>query len=248
MNAGQRMSRIACGAALENMLCTAAFNGWNADRICYLPAGCGVTFTVNRASVGSGNIPNQVFQRATHRVRYDGTKIPSSVLKRLQLKTDTELHSTTAWVSEPDVLKQIASCVAACDAILFGEPRFFRAFINNIRWDLPDGEIATEGLAVGTLGLSGIERTILPLLGRAPGWLLRTVICKSAFSYKAYSNLRSSSGVAVLLRDNDSVESDYAIGRLVQRVWLLPHGRGFFRPTDDVAAGPPRFDQAQQFN
>ena len=31
MNAGQRMSRIACGAAVENMIRTARFNHWNIE-------------------------------------------------------------------------------------------------------------------------------------------------------------------------------------------------------------------------
>jgi len=220
MNAGQRMARIACGAALENIVRTADYNGWASQILRYLPSGRGVTLRIAAENLKAGEIEDCILQRTTQRVRYNGQPIPVEIIQRLQRCATDDPRAKMLWITDPHLIGRLADQIAQSDAIMFGDPRFLRAFLGNIRWDSPADEVADHGLELGTLGLSGLEEKALPVMPKLPDWILRRGFCKGAFGRKAKANVGSSSGIWILLTDQASAENDFVVGRLMQRAWL----------------------------
>ena len=67
MNAGQRMARLALGAALENILGTARHNGWQVD----LTLGCGPALAALRIHASDG-LPGRVLAGEVRRSEESG--------------------------------------------------------------------------------------------------------------------------------------------------------------------------------
>jgi hypothetical protein len=221
MNAGQRMARIACGAALENIIRTAELNGWNPEIVRFLSSGHGVTVRVAaERSDEAGKIEACISQRATRRVRYDGRPICPAIVERLQSCAPDDPDAKMLWITDRNETHAIAAQIGQCDALMFGEPAFLHAFLDNLRSDLPSDAVAEHGLGLGTLGLSTIENVSLPLMRKLPDLLVRSRFFRAAFARKARTLVSSSSGVWVLLTRQTSTENDFSLGRLMQRAWL----------------------------
>jgi hypothetical protein len=220
MNAGQRMARIACGAALENIVRTANFNGWGVGIDRYLPTGRGVAVRVAAGPFEAGRIEDCIRQRATRRELYDSRPASPEIVHQLQSCAMEGRGSRMLWITDQEVMRRIAAQIAQCDAIMFGEPRFLHAFLDNIRWDLQPNEVAEYGLGPGTLGLTDFEKATLSVVGGLPDWILRREFCRAAYRRKARANICSSSGVWILLTDEASSVNDFILGRLMQRAWL----------------------------
>jgi nitroreductase len=100
MNAGQRMARIALGAALENLLREAEHRGWafTLERA-VPPALAAVRVKVREgAAPGDAAIP----ARVTNRRPYDGRPAPDAVLSKLSSLTAPLDGVTTHWITGPE--------------------------------------------------------------------------------------------------------------------------------------------------
>ncbi len=222
MNAGQRMARIACGAAIENMVRTARHNHWpltveqgEGDSLARLTLANGID--------EAGVIDDAIVRRHTNRNFYDGQPAENfPILGELQRESaaDRENGIHTHWITDRSQLGEIARIVGEADAMMFGIRSMRQAFLENIRFDLPPDARAEEGLPLGSLGLNAFDRFGLKMLRYLPDPIVRYGGVLRSFRNRALKLLAGSSGVCIIAANGDSHHNDVAIGRAFERNWL----------------------------
>jgi nitroreductase len=225
MNAGQRMARIALGAALQNVLETAQRSGW---RVELAPADPPALAAVRLVGSGGppGEVPQVLTSRVTNRRLYDARPVPPDVLARLAQQTPELDGVRTRWVTGADRLKQLAELIGRADATMFGEPSMRAAFLAKVRFDAPADAEVEEGLPLNSLVLSRGDRLALKVMRRVPGWLLKLAGGLKAFARKARQLVESSSGLCVIVAPGKGLATDLTVGRAMQRAWLALAGEG----------------------
>jgi nitroreductase len=222
MNAGQRMARIALGAAVENLLRAAEVRG--------LEARLESVSTEGRARVrlarGSGSPApitddvKAILARVTNRRVYDCRPVPPEVLARLAEQTPPLDGTVTHWIVGEDRLKPLAEVIGRADAAMFGEPSMRRAFLSKVRFDLPPGATAEDGLPLASLEASRMDRFALRLMPWLPNWLLKFSGGLSVFVKKARRLVESAAGLCVVVAPDGAPATDLAVGRAMQRAWV----------------------------
>src|SRR5262245_61187584 len=96
MNSGQRMTRIAVGAALENLLRVAKRSGWTVELTGATDPAL-ATLRVLRAD-GLPSADPAVAGRVTNRKPYDGRPVPADLLETLAAETPLLDGVRTHWV------------------------------------------------------------------------------------------------------------------------------------------------------
>jgi hypothetical protein len=225
LSAGQRMSRIACGAALENLLLVAAEQGWRtrldvADEIASTehPLLARVVFLSQQPSFGESAVAELIAARVTNRRFYNRLPVPHQLLNALRLATPARDGTATHWITSREQIGDLAGSIAASDAAMFGEAAFRNAFLNNVRFDLPAKAAAESGLPLGALELSLLDRMALKTVRAMPSPLLRITGASRSFASHARKLVASSSGLCIVTADADGAELH--IGRAMQRAWL----------------------------
>ena len=219
MNAGQRMARIACGAALENMVQTAAHHGW--DLGCEPPTG-GALAQV-RLLGGDDHaaiIPPAVAARVTNRRLYDGRAIAPALQQALQNATPAMYGVRTDWIADRRRLPALADLIGRADAVMFGDGAMRRAFLANVCFDRPAAEPAPFGLSLGSLELSAVDRLALRSIRRLPDWAVRYGGCLRQFAAHGRRLAGSASGLCLGIASDRRPQTDVAVGRAMQRAWL----------------------------
>ncbi|RIK80369.1 MAG: hypothetical protein DCC68_11090 [Planctomycetota bacterium] len=220
MNAGQRMARIACGAAIENMVRTAEHNCWP------LTVGLGVGDSLAKLTLHSdgdepGQIDEAIKRRVTNRHFYDRRPIDDAVLANLMQDSRVAVDGVrTHWIIDRRKIAAMAAIIGEADAIMFGIREMRRAFLDNIRFDLPRNAEADEGLPTGSLGLNPLDHLGLKLLRYLPDWVVRHGGVLKSFRNRARALVESAAGLCVLTAEEDSTPVDIALGRQLQRRWL----------------------------
>ncbi len=219
MNAGQRMARIAIGAAVENLLRTAHANGWEAElEQAVRPALMVVRLCGTPAAVGEP--ARSVAERVTNRRLYDARPVPSETLARLADETPPLEGVTTHWISDRGRIAALAARVGEADALMFRQPSMRRAFLSKVRFDAPYRAEVQDGMPLASLELSRFERLGLHMMRRLPGWLLRFMGCFRLMGAKARKLTESASGLCLTIAQDKSESTDLLVGRAVQRAWL----------------------------
>ncbi len=220
MNAGQRMSRIAVGAALENMIRAARALGLGAD-LDADPSPYLARVRISGDFTAGGALPDpDLGARATNRRPYDGRAVAPGVLARLAAETPERGGVVTHWVVGVDRLKALAETIGRADGVMFGDPRMRRAFLGNVRFDRPPGEAVDEGLSLGSLELTAADRLALRVMRRVPDPVLKLGRASAVFHGKARQLLLSASGLFVVAAPDGSERTDVEVGRAAQRAWL----------------------------
>jgi nitroreductase len=225
MNAGQRMARLAVGAALENMLQAARASGWPA-RVEAADPPAVVALRLEGRPAGGVLIPQAVAARATNRRRYDGGPVPPEALAAVRRAVPDLPGVTARWVTDRARLGALARLVGRADALLFAERPMRRAFLGTVRFDRPARADITTGLSVGSLELSPGELVGLRLMRRLPGWLLRAGGAFRALGARARRLVESSSGVCLITAEGRDEATDVAVGRVMQAAWLALTAHG----------------------
>jgi hypothetical protein len=225
MNAGQRYSRVALGAALENLLRTARLNGWEA-RLEEPPPPALTAVRVLADPADSRQVDPVIADRVTNRRPYDGRAVPEDVLEGLKTQAPALGGVTTHWVVGRERLAALADLIGRADATIFGEPSMRRAFLSNIRFDAPGGAEVEEGLSLASLELSGADRLGLKVMPWLPNWLLRYGGGLRAFAARARALVTSAAGLCLVTAPDRLPATDLAVGRAMQRAWLALTARG----------------------
>jgi nitroreductase len=228
MNAGQRMARIALGAALENLYRTADRLGWAAAPApAEGPALAAIRLEPPASGAAADPGPDAaLLARATNRRPYDGRPVPDATRAALMAATPPLEGTRTAWVVGPDRLAAWAELIGRADGVMFGEPAMRRAFLANVRFDAAPGAAVDEGLSLGSLELSAADRAALRVMRRLPDGVLRVGGASRVFAAKAKALVAGASGLCLVAAPDDSEATDLAVGRAMQRAWLALTERG----------------------
>lgn len=225
MNAGQRMARIAAGAALENLLLAAWSSGWAAEP--EAPPWPAVAMVRLRTALGKGAALDGVTRaRVTNRRVYDRRSVPAAVLRALELRTRAMGNVRTCWIADRERVGELGRWVGQADALMFGEAAMRRAFLSKVRFEAARGEQVEEGLSPESLELSGAERFALRMVERVPSVLLKASGAISSFARRARALVESASGLCVIATEVGSPETDVVVGRAMERAWLGLTARG----------------------
>lgn len=218
MNAGQRMSRIAVGAAVENVVRLAEANGLKP--VCEATTN-GLRITVSLNAVSGEMTPDEViFRRTTNRRMYDRRPISPEVANELANRTSAFQGVSTHWILDREKIRGLASLISRADDIMFGNPVIRSAFLDNVRYDADDCEEVEYGLSLGSLEVRGLERTAFRMLPRLPTWLLQLGRIGRTFARKTRKMVLSSSGLCLGVARDDEPSTDLTVGRAMQRAWL----------------------------
>ena len=223
MNAGQTMARIACGAAVENMLLEASAEGWNAC----LEEGngaCVATIRLAQGSSGSAeskhNSRDTIRNRTTNRRLYDGRSLSPSELSNLTKSTPILDGVRTHWFADRGRIDGLARLIGAADGIMFGERSMRNGFLSNIRFDCAPNDEVSVGLPLASLELSTIDRYAMRAMPHIPTAFLKATGGLQLFSAHAGKLVRSASGICLLSAPKAAGHSLFRTGRAMQRAWL----------------------------
>lgn len=220
MNAGQRMSRIAVGAAVENMLLASQHNGWAADLVGQTNSQSTVKLQGSKLTEPGGEVPELLLRRVTNRRLFAGSAIEPKEIRTIENGLSSPPGIRVVLITDRGALTSVASAIGRADALMFGVGSVRRAFLKNVRLDRPPLEPVEEGLSVGSLELGWGERFGLRLLGAIPDGLFRLSGMANAMQAKARSLVGSAGGMCVILCDQSDPLSDFKVGRQMQRTWL----------------------------
>lgn len=219
MNAGQRMARIALGAALENMLRVARDLGWEVNFDVTPSRFAARVFLRGEVDLSKAIDPS-IARRVTNRRPYDGRLLAGTIVDRLTSDTPAIDGVVTHWVVNRVRLERLADLIGRADALMFGEPAFRNAFLKNVRFDAPNGEEVAEGLSIGSLEVSRADRIALKIMRTAPDWLLKMGGASKVFAKKARQAVLSASGLCIVSAPDRLDATDLRVGRALQRAWL----------------------------
>jgi hypothetical protein len=220
MNSGQRMARIACGAAIENILQVARFNDWEAAIELHNSPVEIATIRISGDLSAHGSIEARFRNRYTNRRAYNAIPASQTTMQCLIDSVQAAAETALIWITQGNSLKAITDIIAQSDALMFGDPIFRQAFLANVRFDRPAAEQVQEGLSIGSLGLTRIERMALSHIELLPIVELRSWVMRRATGSKAKRLIRSASGLCFITSYENSVSADVAVGRMMQRSWL----------------------------
>ena len=220
MNAGQRMSRIAVGAATENIARTARLNRWPTT-VHEVDENSGGWLDVSLPANARDMVADHVIaQRVTNRKLYDGRQISDDVMDRVAKNTPLLPGSDVEWIADRQQIARWADVIAQSDAMLFRQREMRRAFLSAICFELPPNAIAEEGLSLGALEATTADRVALRLLKRIPAWLFNVARLSRSFEDRARRLVNSASTLCVIRQRNSGPTADRDAGRVFQRAWL----------------------------
>jgi len=219
MNASQCMSRVAVGAALENMLRAAKAKGWSV-RLERPTDTAAAVLRVADFRPSAAELDPAIAARVTNRRRYDGRPIPDELISQLQQAAPSIDGIRVCWIHDRPRLNDLAALMGRSDALMLSEPTMRRAFLDNIRFDLPSNAEPEEYLPLGSLELPFADRTAFRFLSLIPDWVLRMGWARRKFTAAARRLVQSASGLCVIVTTNESPENDVLIGRTLQKAWL----------------------------
>lgn len=219
MNARQLMSRVAVGAALENMIRTAEYNGWCARLDDPSPPAI-AAIRLEEANEGAGVVEENLISRSTNRRPYEGRSVPVEIIERLRRDMPELDGVRTHWITERGRIDTLAALIGRADAFMFTEPSMRRAFLGNVRFDAASKAEVEFGLPTAALELSFFEilslRLLLPWLSRRMfQWTVAPL-----FAWRSEQLVKSASGLCVGCAPDYSEAAYLAVGRAMQRAWL----------------------------
>lgn len=220
MDKQNNMSRIALGAALENLMQTAQHNGWRVVSETPPPFAVAMVRLEGITPTATGTIPEVITQRVTNRRRYDGRQLSPEQVRRLR-KPGAALHGIdTIWISDRTQIHQLARLVEQADALMFGDPAIWQEFLTRIRFDEPTNDHVSHGLSLASLEMSALNTLALKLAARFPRLILRLGHANRLVGAHARQLVESASGLCLLVAPDDTPETDINIGRTFEHVWL----------------------------
>ncbi len=228
MNCGQTMSRMACGAAVENILIQAAADGWAAS----VEEGFGNHVATIQLDQESPLSPvtrqtlNAIYNRVSNRRLYDARPVDPLVLSTLNESTPLLDDVRTHWCTERSRINTLAPIIGAADGILFGESSMRNAFLANVRFDRPVNEEVDSGLSLASLELSLPDRAAMRMMSHIPSVVLKATGASRLFNLHARKLIKSASGVCAISVP-EAHTSYFQAGRALQRAWLVLTELGF---------------------
>jgi hypothetical protein len=227
MNAGERMSRIAVGAAAENVVEAAKDNGWVVGISTKSGKEPAVVLQCSQFMGQSGKVPYRIRQRVTNRRLYDGQILAENEIASVTQGMEPSEGVRAIWVTDRGKLPLLAAEIGEADAQMFGICEVRKAFLKNVCLNRPPTEEVAAGLSLGSLEANWFERIGLRVLGGMPDPLFRWMGMVRTFRKKAVQLAESASGLCILVATGHDAKADFEVGRLMERAWLKLTAQGF---------------------
>jgi nitroreductase len=237
MNSGQRMSLIACGAAIQNALLVAAEHGWRTELDVLDNAlasrtalAARIRFLDRRArnsAISADRATRIISERVANRRIYYASPVSPARLANLQQRLVAMDGVNVDWITARPTINDLAGIIARGDAIMFGEPSMRAAFLANVRFDLPPNAEADEGLPLASLEANAALTLALRSMKRMPHALFKLAGARWIFAAHARKLVRSSSGLCVVNVRSESQTMELRVGQAMQQAWLALTEFGF---------------------
>ncbi|MFH1024382.1 MAG: hypothetical protein V1809_13465 [Planctomycetota bacterium] len=219
MNAGQRMARIACGAAVENLLISARACGWGL-RVGDDSGDALAVIEIEKEGPIAISPAGDIAARVTNRRVYEGRPVPADVLERLGRVACPRPGTRLTWVGDRARLGALAAVIGRADTVMFGEHSMRQAFLHNIRFDADFAAEVEEGMSKASLEVSRPEIQGMNTVFRGPDWLFKLSGSRMMLGMHTRRLITSASGLAVVTTADRSPGVDFEVGRVVERAWL----------------------------
>jgi sulfur-carrier protein adenylyltransferase/sulfurtransferase len=238
MNIGERMTRVSCGAAVENLVRVAESHGWSATVDTEAaPALVQITLSYTGERSGDEGIERAIHDRCTNRRDYDGQRISPELIARLAGKTPLFDGVSTHWICDRKRIGEIARLIGKADGLLFSDGARRADFFSNLSVQPRADRHADEGIPIEALELSRWERALIRTLFLAPERMFKgTGACHLVARYTR-RRVASASGLCIAVSPDGSRKTDLAVGRVLERAWLALTSEGLAaQPFLSVAA------------
>jgi hypothetical protein len=217
LNAGQRMARIAVGAAIENALLRAGRMGMVVQAR-EPEAGALMTMTFT-APKRFPDPDKALVRRATNRRAYDARVVDDATFAHLREATQPLAGAQTHWFGRERV-KTLAPIVGEAEAIAYAEDEVRASATAAMRFDARDRDETPRGLPLGSLELSQADRVTFDALRRTPYDRLAALGAFKKVGAREQKLVESASGVFIVVAAGDDPLADVGAGRAMQRAWL----------------------------
>ena len=218
MNAGQRMARIACGAALENLVQAARSRGIAAEIECSDTGD--IMVRLRRDALYDAPVTTTQALRVTNRRCYDARRLSVEQLVTLAAATAPANGVTTHWIGDRARLPALADVIGRADAMMFSQPAMRNAFFDQVRFDQPREQALSEGMPLGSLEVTVWQARGMRLMRVLPQAFFMATGGAGVFARQARGLVRSASGLCVVASVGKGPAADIAVGRAMQRAWL----------------------------
>lgn len=229
-NYQQAASYIAHGAVIENILIAAGHLGCHAEYQLF-PDALDDTYVakiiLSPAEAQADPLYSAIFERCTNRFQYKRTKVKNEVLEALSNSVKNIDTASVSLVNQNDRIKSLAKELMVNDRIVFERKDIHAFLFDKIRWNKKQIEATKDGMPVGVLGLSFIEKMAFPLMRF--WWYVKTANVfglSRIIGLKCWWSCRNASLLGMItIHGNDKVAFVEG-GRAVQRLWLEAANQG----------------------
>lgn len=219
MNAGQRMARLAVGAALENALRAGRHLGWDVET---QPACSGALASLRIVGRDAPHkaIDPVILSRCTNRRPFDARPLSAGTIGWLKRSIVGFPEMDHRWVFDRSRIERLASLIGRADAAMLSDPTMRAAFLSSVRYDAAVDEAVLEGLCVGALELARAQRIALRFVSRVPDRVLKASGFRAICARAARHLVSRSSGLCVITEPLGTPASEIQAGRVLERAWL----------------------------
>ena len=230
-NYQQSASYIAHGAVIENILIAAGHLGCHAEYQLFPDASNDAyvaKITLTPAEMQADPLYPAIFERRTNRFQYKRSEVTKEVLVVLSDSVKKIDTASVSLVNQKDKINQLANELMVNDRIVFERKDIHAFLFDKIRWNKKQIEETKDGMPVGVLGLSFIEKLSFPMMRF--WWYVKTANVfglSRIIGLKCWWNCRNTSLLGMIsIQGNDKVAFVQG-GRAMQRVWLEATVQGF---------------------
>ena len=221
------MSRIAAGAAAENIYVAAQSNNWSAELTDFTNNKLRIRLVGSGVVAKGGAVPELIKLRVTNRRPFQGQPVAPNDMGPLKNLLQPRTDLRPAWVWDRSLLAKLAKVIGTAERLMFGIRAVRQEWLQQVRLDQPAGKSVEEGLPTGSLELGWGSRTGLRLFGAIPDRIYWLAGVAASVQTKAKNLVLSSAGMCFLLCDRDDPQTDFQVGQLMQQAWLALTARNY---------------------
>jgi nitroreductase len=230
-NYQQSASYIAHGAVIENILIAAKHLGCHADYKLFPDAeddNYVARISLSSAEQQQDPLYAAIFERRTNRFQYKRTDVSGEVLQALNDSVKNIDTAKVSLVNQKDKIKLLATELMVNDRIVFECKDIHQFLFDKIRWNKKQIEETRDGMPVGVMGLSFIEKLAFPLMRF--WWYVKAANVfglSRIIGLKCWWGCCNASMLGMITIHGNDKNSFVEGGRAVQRLWLEATRQGF---------------------
>ena len=215
------VARMSCGAALENLLLAAPSFSLEAEL--ELPTAdevARIRFRRQSHSKGTSDVLDLIERRKTNRQTYDGRCLSTEVAQQLRSAAPQLDNVEVIWITDRSLVNRLAPIICSIDETMYGLYPMWKPIGDRIRFDRPANYPVSVGLSLGSLEFTKVQQFLLRWVRRLPHGILRQSGLVHYFSKRGHDLVTSSSGLFLVVADDDLPTTEVTVGRATEHCWL----------------------------